>query len=212
MVFDDSSPATQQKYYSLLEQSHTRNELYYVGPREKEAFLQIVNRRLQDRRLEPLLRNLFRPSYGGNRNFTLIYTLGELLVSSDDDMRPHALIEDSPESLAELEISRGKLVKPGAPGFSQKSFDILASFRDVLGVQVRDLPGNFLLGDYVVDTAMDLETKRHARRHAPELAPTSSPAACRPARWSRSRRPSAPAPTTSTPSTSSISSSRTRTR
>lgn len=158
MVFDDSSPATQQKYYSLLEQSHTRNELYYVGPREKEAFLQIVNRRLQDRRLEPLLRNLFRPSYGGNRNFTLIYTLGELLVSSDDDMRPHALIEDSPESLAELEISRGKLVKPGAPGFSQKSFDILASFRDVLGVQVRDLPGNFLLGDYVVDTAMDLET------------------------------------------------------
>jgi len=158
MVFDDSSPATQKKYYSLLEQTRTRNELYYVGPREKEAFLQLVNRRLKDRRLEPLLRNLFRPSYGGNRNFTLIYTLGELLVSSDDDMRPYALIEDSPESLAEAEISRGKLIKQDAAGFSDKSFDIIASFSDVLGRSVKDLPRNYLLGEYVVDTAMDLET------------------------------------------------------
>ena len=158
MVFDDSSPATQKKYFSLLEQTRTKNELYYVGPREKEAFIQLVNKRLNNRRLEPLVRNLFRPSYGGNRNFTLIYTLGELLVSSDDDMRPYALIEDSPESLSETEISRGKLVKPGAPGFSNKSFDILASFQDVLGQAVRDLPPNFLLGEYVVDTAMDLET------------------------------------------------------
>src|SRR3984957_628996 len=137
MVFDDSSPATHQKYYSVLEQTRTRNELYYVGPREKEAFIQLVNKRLNDRRLEPLVRNLFRPSYGGNRNFTLIYTLGELLVSSDDDMRPYALIEDSPESLAEAEISRGKLIKQDAAGFSDKSFDIIASFSDVLGRSVK---------------------------------------------------------------------------
>ena len=38
------------------------------------------------------MRNLFRPSYGGNRNCALTYTLGALLVSSDDDMRPYALI------------------------------------------------------------------------------------------------------------------------
>jgi len=158
MVFDDSSPATHEKYYSVLEQTHTRNELYYVGPKEKEAFIQLVNKRLNDRRLEPLVRNLFRPSYGGNRNFTLIYTLGELLVSSDDDMRPYALIEDSPESLSEAEISRGKLIKPDAEGFSDKSFDILSSFYDVLGRAVKDLPRNFLQGDYVIDSAMDLET------------------------------------------------------
>jgi hypothetical protein len=158
MVFDDSSPATQNKYYSLLEQTRTSNELYYVGPREKETFIQLVNKRLNDRRLEPLVRNLFRPSYGGNRNFTLIYTLGELLVSSDDDMRPHALIEDSPESLSKAEICRGKLVKPKTAGFSNKSFDILSSFYDVLGQTVHNLPGNFLLGEYVTDTAMDLET------------------------------------------------------
>jgi hypothetical protein len=158
MIFDDSSPATQKKYYSQLEQTRTSNELYYVGPREKEAFLQLVNRRIKDRRLEPLLRNLFRPSYGGNRNFTLIYTLGELLVSSDDDMRPYALIEDSPESLSQAEISRGKLVKADTPGFSDKSYDIIASFSDVLGKTVRELPRNYLQGDYVIDTAMDLET------------------------------------------------------
>jgi len=158
MVFDDSSPATQKKYYSLLEQTRTKNELYYVGPHEKEAFIQLVNKRLNNRRLDSLVRNLFRPSYGGNRNFTLIYTLGELLVSSDDDMRPYALIEDSPESLSEAEISRGKLVKPHAAGFSEKSFDILSSFYDVLGQPVKDLPRNFLQGEYVVDTAMDLET------------------------------------------------------
>jgi len=158
MVFDDSSPATQKKYYSLLEQTRTQNELYYVGPHEKEAFIQLINKRLNNRRTESLVRNLFRPSYGGNRNFTLIYTLGELLVSSDDDMRPHALIEDSPESLSETEISRGKLVKPGARGFSEKSFDILSSFCDVLGQPVKGVPRNFLLGEYVIDTAMDLET------------------------------------------------------
>jgi hypothetical protein len=158
MVFDDSSPATQQKYFSLLEETHTKNELYYVGPREKEAFIQLVNRRLNNTRLEPLVRNLFRPSYGGNRNFTLIYTLGELLVSSDDDMRPYALMEDSPESLSKTEVSRGKLIKPDAPGYSDKAFDVLSSFCDVLGKPVRDLPRNFLQGEYVVDTAMDLET------------------------------------------------------
>jgi hypothetical protein len=158
MVFDDSSLATQQKYYSLLEETKTKNELYYVGPREKEAFLQIVNRRLKDKRLEPLLRNLFRPSYGGNRNFTLMYSLGELLISSDDDMRPYALVEDSPESLSDSEICRGKLVKPDSQGFSDKSFDIIASFLDVLGKPVRDLPRNYLQGEYIVDTAMDLET------------------------------------------------------
>ena len=58
-----------------------------------------LNQRLRDKRLEGLVRNLFRPSYGGNRNFTLMYTLGGLMVSSDDDMRPYALMEDSPESL-----------------------------------------------------------------------------------------------------------------
>ena len=46
IVFDDSSPANQEKYYPLLEQTKTHNDLYYVGPREKEQFLAYLNQRL----------------------------------------------------------------------------------------------------------------------------------------------------------------------
>ena len=158
MVFDDSSLANHEKYYSLLEGTRTHNELYYVGPHEKEQFLGFLNRKLRDKKLESLVRNLFRPSYGGNRNFTLMYSLGAFLISADDDMRPHALIESSPESLNADEVSRGKLIKAGAGGFVQKSFDLLTSFQDVLGRKVSELPGNYETGELLVDTAMDLET------------------------------------------------------
>ncbi len=158
IVFDDSSPANQEKYYPLLEQTRTHNEVCYVGPREKEQFLAYLNGRLRDKRLDSLVKNLFRPSYGGNRNFTLMYTLGGLLVSADDDMRPYTLMEDSPESLGADEVCRGKLVKTGRNGYTRKSFDILSSFLDVLGKPSSGVPDNYERGDLLVDTAMDLET------------------------------------------------------
>lgn len=158
IVFDDSSPANQEKYYPRLEQLATHNELYYVGPREKEQFLAHVNHRLRDKRLEGLVKNLFRPSYGGNRNYTLMYTLGGLMVSADDDMRPFCLMEDSPESLADDEVCRGRLHKVGQNGFTRKSFDIIAAFTDVLGKPVLELPSNYDRGELLVDTAMELET------------------------------------------------------
>src|SRR5262249_22629228 len=158
IVFDDSSPATQEKYYPLLEQTKTHNDLYYVGPREKEQFLAYLNKRLRDARLEGLVKNLFRPSYGGNRNCTLMYTLGELVVSSDDDMRPYALMEESPESLEPNEVCRGRLHKAGAGHYVHKSFDVLAAFKDVLGKTVADVPENYERGALLVDTSMDLET------------------------------------------------------
>jgi hypothetical protein len=158
IVFDDSSPANQGKYYPLLEQTTTHNSLYYVGPREKDQFLAHLNGRLRDKRLEGLVKNLFRPSYGGNRNYTLMYTLGGLMISSDDDMRPYTLIEDSPESLADDEVCRGKLVKAGKNGYTRKSFDIFASFLDVLGRPAGQVPDNYDRGELLVDTSMDLET------------------------------------------------------
>lgn len=158
MVFDDSSLAGHQKYYALLEQTRTANELIYVGPREKEEFIGFLNRKLGDKKLESLVRNLFRPSYGGNRNFTLIYTLGHYLISADDDMRPDALIEESPESLAPNEVCRGKLFGAREPGFVHKSFDILAAFKEALGKKVGQMPAHYEKGDYLKDTSMDLET------------------------------------------------------
>jgi hypothetical protein len=158
ILFDDSSPVAQEKYYPVLEQTHTHGDVYYVGPREKEQFVGYLSRRLRDKRLEGLVKNLFRPSYGGNRNFTLMYTLGGLMVSADDDMRPFALMEHSLESLNEGEVSRGRLHRTGQNGYTRKSFDILGAFLDVLGKPAGELPDNYERGEVLVDTAMDLET------------------------------------------------------
>src|SRR5580700_5220077 len=158
IVCDDSSVVNQHKYYGSLERTRTHNPLYYVGPQEKEQFLAYLFGRLRDRKLDLLVRNLFRPSYGGNRNYTLMYTLGHLMISSDDDMRPYAFVEDSPESLGPDEISRGKLMKAGAKGYTGKSFDILAAFLDVLGKPVREAPANYDRGELLLDSSMDLET------------------------------------------------------
>lgn len=158
IVFDDSSPVAQEKYFPLLEKTKTRNDVYYVGPKEKEQFTAYLSHRLRDRRLDGLLKNLFRPSYGGNRNFTLMYTLGGLMISADDDMRPYALMEESLESLNDGEISRGRLHRAGKNGYVRKSFDIVGSFLDVLGKPTSELPENYAKGEVLVDTAMDLET------------------------------------------------------
>ncbi len=158
IVFDDSTSSNQAKYFPLLEQVKTRSELSYVGPAEKEKFLEYVMSRLRNNRLEPLVRNLFRPSYGGNRNYSLMYSLGGLVVSADDDMRPYSLMEDSPESLEIDEISRGRLHKLGKNGYVKKSFDIMSAFLDVLGKPASEVPQNYERGELMVDTAMDLET------------------------------------------------------
>jgi hypothetical protein len=157
-VFDDSSIANHEKYYASLEELKTYNDVFYIGPAEKEQFIELLCRRLRDKKLEVLARNLFRPSYGGNRNFSLMYTLGDHFVSSDDDMRPFALIEDSPESLAEGEISRGKLIDSRANGHTRRSFDIIQSFRDILGKHASDAPANYEHGEVLVDSGMDLES------------------------------------------------------
>jgi hypothetical protein len=158
IVFDDSTPANQEKYLPVLEQTSTYGRIHYVGPSEKDQFISYINSRLRDDRLKALVKNLFRPSYGGNRNFTLMYTLGGLMISSDDDMRPFAFLENSPESLGPDEVSRGRLHKTRVNGYSKKSFDVVGAFIDVLGKAPQDVPENYEIGDLLVDTAMDLET------------------------------------------------------
>ena len=158
IVFDDSSAATQEKYFPLIERTRTHNPLFYVGPREKEEFLAHIHQRLRDPRLEPLVKNLFRPSYGGNRNYTLMYTLGGIMVSADDDMRPFALMEQRAESLEPDEVCRGRLHGPGDNGYLRKSYDILGSFLDVLGRPAGAVPEHYDRGELLVDTAMELET------------------------------------------------------
>ena len=83
--------------------------MYCVRPQEKEQFIAYLNERLPDKRLRGLEKSLFVPSYGGNRNYALMYTRGGLIVSAEDDMRHYALMEHSPESLEADEICRGRL-------------------------------------------------------------------------------------------------------
>lgn len=73
-------------------------------------------------------------------------------------MRPYTLLEHSPESLEPDEICRGRLYRRGEEGYSRKSFDLIASFQDVLGKRVADVPRHYERGELVWDTAMDLET------------------------------------------------------
>ncbi len=89
IVFDDSTQANVEKYLPLFEQTKTRSDLFYVGPREKEQFIEYVNSRLRNKRLEPLVKNIFRPSYGGNRNFSLMYSLGGCLWVKCGWCQPH---------------------------------------------------------------------------------------------------------------------------
>src|ERR1700683_5216655 len=178
IIFDDSTPANQEKYFPLLEQTKTHNDVYYVGHREKEQFLAYLNGRLRNKRLESLIKSLFRPSYGGNRNYTLMHTLGGLMISSDDDMRPYCLVEYSPESLGDDEVCPGRLHKAGENGYTRKSFDITAAFLDVLGKPVSEVPDNYERGELLIDTAMELETnasKGLTREHSLMVRPGAVP-------------------------------------
>jgi glycosyltransferase involved in cell wall biosynthesis len=50
MVFDDSSPANQEKYFPLVEQTRTHNAVFYVGPHEPEPTMSSVSRSTSSRR------------------------------------------------------------------------------------------------------------------------------------------------------------------
>ena len=82
-----------------------------------------------------------------------------LVVSSDDDMRPYALMEDSPESLEIEEVCRGRLHKAGNGHHVRKSFDILAAFKDVLGKSTYSKRRKTTSGaNLLIDTGTHLET------------------------------------------------------
>jgi hypothetical protein len=67
-------------------------------------------------------------------------------------------MEHSQESLETDEVCRGRLHKIGEDGFGRKSFDIIATFLEVLGKSVSEVPDHYVRGDLIVDSAMELET------------------------------------------------------
>jgi hypothetical protein len=178
VVFDDSTASARDRYLPLLEQTRTANDLFYVGPGEKARFLEMILRRIDDRRLESIVKHLFRPSYGGNRNFSLVYSLGQLLVSVDDDMRPEALMTQGTESLGDGEVCRGLLRKASEQSYKTRAFDVVGAFEEVLGRRVADVPQGYARGEVIVDSATELETNASKGLHRENtlvLSPGSPP-------------------------------------
>lgn len=158
-VFDDSPETTSRKYYGSLEGISTYNEVYYVGPIEKAEFLDHVIRRTGVAMADSIIYRMFRPSYGGNRNFTLAYTLGRKFISSDDDMLPGGYVAGNPgnhsPALAEDEVMKGEWVS--SPSQSDwREFDVYAAFLDILGKSPATL--GFRTGEQVADARYDTKT------------------------------------------------------
>jgi len=92
----------------------------------------------------------------GNRNFTLAYTLGNLFVSSDDDMYPVSLFEPQ-KGLREGEIARGRYT-PKDSRYKTTPDNILVGFLEVLGKAVSEAPDTYERGKMIQDSGTDLLT------------------------------------------------------
>ena len=159
IVFDDSSPANQEKYYPLLEQTHTHNELFYVGPREKEQFLAYLNQRLRDKRLEGLVKNLFRPEL---RRQSQLHADVHARRAHGQLRRRHAAVRVDGGQPGIPRRRRG-LPRTAAQGRAERLHpQVVRHPRGLPGRarqdRSREVPENYERGELLVDTAMDLET------------------------------------------------------
>ena len=157
VVFDDSKGEESRKKalnsFSNAEIDYS-GKIWYVGELEKRKFLSKLE--IKTKINSTLLKKIFKPSYGGNRNFTLAYTIGNLFVSSDDDMHPVALFEPR-KGLGEDEIAKGRYVhKEGR--YRTTPDNILVSFLEVLGKNVNEVPDTYLRGNLVQDSSAELLT------------------------------------------------------
>jgi len=158
-IFDDSPKGLSDEVLPELKKINSKVPVSYVGADEKARFLEMLSERVCQPQYAPLLKEFFRPCYGGNRNFTALYTLGSHMISIDDDMRPYELRVDSAGPLAEGEISRGTLVNSSdSRTVSQKASDPIGHFVNCLGKKYSDLPEEYLGAHVLLDSQMDLQT------------------------------------------------------
>ena len=155
VVFDDSSKEVQERDYASFASKVPANT-FYVGPEEKNAVLEQLVKKLGPEH-QKALQAMFRPSYGGNRNWTEIYTLGNLFVSADDDMRPHGLHHQNQLALDEKEVLRGTYVDKKDPKkeIDKKEDDLLRAYLEVLGKKLSQISANYKSGSTLKDSATD---------------------------------------------------------
>ena len=155
MVFDDSKTPNHrisEGSLRILSEQFPDQEIVYVGPHEKSRFKSFLTDNLSKEN-GALVETLFRPSYGGNRNFIMAYTIGNYFVSVDDDMIPQAKTSYK-DSTFDV-VSKGKFV-------SQEEFantnsddqDIISGYLRFFGTRVgehNDIISGFDLKDSNTD-------------------------------------------------------------
>ncbi len=155
VIFDDCPYEVSREHIPAIAAIKNRGGLFYVSAHEKERFLADLSSRVGN---ESLLRKIFRPSYGGNRNFTVAYTLGEHFISVDDDMRPHGLMSTEYSLLSDSEVASGFFAHYRNAAYEKIEFDIVHAFRNVLGKKAGELAGFCRTGHTIHDTLTDMHT------------------------------------------------------
>ncbi|MCD4759320.1 hypothetical protein K8R33_00345 [archaeon] len=157
-VFDDSDRRGARISEGSLRVAAKRfpgQEVRYVGPHEKAKFLHKLGQKLGPEH-EDTIRRIFRPSYGGNRNFVLAYTLGNHFISVDDDMTPKGIFTGKSVSYSEKVISQGRfLLERDIGAFPLVDQDIVGGYRKFLGTKVGDHLGKVIMGGKIKDPNID---------------------------------------------------------
>jgi len=158
-IFDDSPRGLANEVLPELKELKSKVPVSYVGVDEKTRFLDLLSERVCQPDYAPLLKEFFRPCYGGNRNFTALYTLGSHMISIDDDMRPYELRLDLSGPLKKREISRGTLVNSNnTRKVHQRPSDPVSLFVNCLGKKYSDLSEDYSGAHVLLDSQMDLQT------------------------------------------------------
>ena len=156
VVFDDSS--TQDARVSegslrVVAKSFPGQRIFYVGPHEKRGAMDKLERRFSD--ANGVVSRLFRPSYGGNRNWVLAYTMGSQFVSVDDDMRPYGLFVNG-ESAESGVVSQGTfLFESEMGGVQEVQQDVMSGYKRLLGTRVDSYGSTIRKGRDVEDSSTD---------------------------------------------------------
>lgn len=157
-VFDDSNrkgARISEGSLRVAAKNFPGQEVRYVGPHEKAKFLHNLVQKVGSEH-EDTIRRIFRPSYGGNRNFILAYTLGNHFISVDDDMAPRGIFTGEPTISPYGVISQGKFLFEQDMGlFPLVDQDIIRGYRKFLGTRVGHHLGDIIVGEKVKDPNVD---------------------------------------------------------
>ncbi|MBU5688755.1 MAG: hypothetical protein KQA41_00805 [Candidatus Aenigmarchaeota archaeon] len=160
-IFGDEKDSKERDF--LNEINSNGYPIFYVGNREKDEFLSLLGKRLKKADLSFLNRDDLRsngykgPIYGPNRIFAMLYLIGEMYSSFDDDIRNWALVDLKNRDDKKI-VLRGEFLDRNEYSEDKfvQYFNIIEAFSSVLGKKVSEL--SYKKGRSVIDSMMDLVT------------------------------------------------------